>query len=267
VNKPTILLARMVYGGYERADLGTWLTAASVKLAVEGFQANGKRHQIGNVLHTTVDHQPVYKARNMVIKYAQLYGADYVVMVDHDVIPPLDFVEKALAVFLEQDRFSKIGVVVSPTLIQNGKNTNCFRYDSHAYGFGVLRYVPITAQEGSMMSGLHKVDAAGTGAIMIDCAVFKKFMDHYGPEACFFDHEYSDHTKSEIATGEDVFFTRSVDQMGVDVVADFDCWSKHYKTYCYEKPEPIDSFMIPSLLREKFELAMAIEKEKGAPHV
>lgn len=128
----------------------------------------------------TVERQRVDKARNAMVMEALKNNCDYLFLVDDDNPIPHDTLLK----FLEDDK----DIVVAPILGRNpnpqGEHSLCAFYaeEETVDGKPLRLYYPITKfkDEGP----LHKVDAAGTGCMLIKRAVLEKMVAEY-PDGIF----------------------------------------------------------------------------------
>lgn len=122
-----------------------------------------------------IERQRVDKARNAIVMEALNKGFDYLLFVDDDNPIPPDTLEK----FLEDDK----DIVSAPILGRNpdkeGKHTLCCFYSKEikADGNPLNLYFPVNKfkEEGYM----HKVDATGTGCLLIKRKVLDTLHKEY----------------------------------------------------------------------------------------
>lgn len=119
----------------------------------------------------TVERQRVDKARNMIAMDALRGGFDYLLFVDDDnPIPP-----NTLELMLGDDR----DIVSAPILTRSQPHVLCSFYSKEVdTSVGAVRlYYPITkfVDDGPM----HKVDATGTGCVLIKRRVLEVLFDKY----------------------------------------------------------------------------------------
>lgn len=162
----------------------------------------------------SVERQRIDKVRNYMAIQALKGEFDYLLMVDDDNPIPADTLEK----FLESDK----DVVVAPILTRNpgidGKHSLCAFYSKveDIKGEPLRMYHPIKdfRDEGD----LHKVDAAGTGCMLIKRKVLEAMREKYG-EYLF---EFGDITINgqRRTMSEDCEFSERVVDLGFEIWLD-----------------------------------------------
>lgn len=128
----------------------------------------------------TVERQRVDKARNSIVTEALKNNFDYLFFVDDDNPIPPDTLQK----FIEDDK----DIVIAPILGRNptpqGNHNLCAFYSEEETvdGKPLRLYYPISKfrDEGF----LHKIDAAGTGCMLIKRAVLEKMTEKF-PDGLF----------------------------------------------------------------------------------
>lgn len=118
----------------------------------------------------TVERQRVDKARNAMVMEALKGGFDYLMMIDDDnPIPP-----DTLARFIEDDKDIVAAPILGRNADKNGVHPLCAFYAKEAIADGkpLRLYKPIEKWRDD--GPLHKVDAVGTGCILIKGAVLKE---------------------------------------------------------------------------------------------
>ena len=123
-----------------------------------------------------VERQRIDKARNNIVLEALRNGADYVFFVDDDNPIPPDTLEK----LLEDDK----DVVIAPILGRNpdkeGKHPLCAFYKEKVVADGKKINLYRNIEEFRDKGYLHKIDAAGTGCMLIKKRVLEKMFKKYG---------------------------------------------------------------------------------------
>ena len=118
-----------------------------------------------------VERQRIDKARNAIAMEALRGGFDYLFFIDDDNPVPEDTLER----FIQDDK----DIVVAPILARNpdkdGNYKLCVFYGEEIDGLRVYRNVTDFRDDGP----LHKVDAAGTGAMLIKRKVLEKLNAKY----------------------------------------------------------------------------------------
>jgi len=125
-----------------------------------------------------VERQRIDKARNNIVLEALNKGFDYVFFVDDDNPIPPDTLEK----FIEDDKDIVSAPILGRVADKEGKHQLCSFYskEQNVDGGKIKLYFPITdfRDEGF----LHKVDATGTGCVLIKRKVledlYKKYKDY-----------------------------------------------------------------------------------------
>lgn len=155
-----------------------------------------------------VEQSPVDVARNYAVDIFLRTDRDYLLFVDDDTIPPMNV--------LEMVNYQK-PVIAAPVYIYQGGMLvpNIFR---KAF-VNQLGYVP---WQGCEFTGLQKVEAVGTGCVLIHRSVFSHI------EKPFFKTEMD--TQGLKVLGEDLYFSKKVGEAGIEIWADTDKICGHIKT-------------------------------------
>lgn len=211
---PEVLIIRMVRGGWERAEIGTWL-ADCYCLAQSGLR-------LGKLIHGTMDAFPTLVARNAVARLVIDGRFGIVVMVDADMVPAQGFFRKAVK-FLQDHR----GAVMIGSPYCTGSPNRLPEVTRDRDGTAVR----VTRDEASSLSGIELVNGIGFGLVAINRAAFETI------EPPYFDYEFKDQAREHLAWGEDMYFCRKLTKVGGRVYCDWDSWSQHAKTELVSKPE------------------------------
>lgn len=123
-----------------------------------------------------VERQRIDKARNAIAIEALKNNFDYLFFVDDDnPIPP-----ETLELFLEDDK----DIVIAPILGRNpnkdGKHDLCAFYKKEIKADGKKLNLYENVEEFEDKGPLHKIDAAGTGCMLIKRKVLEKMFKKYG---------------------------------------------------------------------------------------
>ena len=124
---------------------------------------------------SVIDRQRIDKCRNFFVKQALDGGFDYLFMVDDDNPIPPETLEK----LLEGDKDIITVPILSRNPIEGGEYPMCafYREDRKIKKKTIPYYIPIKKfKEGGY---LHKIDAAGTGCILIKRKVLEKISKEY----------------------------------------------------------------------------------------
>jgi GT2 family glycosyltransferase len=125
-----------------------------------------------------VERQRTDKARNALVKEALDKGCDYLFMVDDDNPIPEDTLEK----FLEDDKDVLIAPILGRNPDKDGNFKLCafYKEDRDFDGQNLRTYHNI--QQFRDDGPLHRIDAGGTGAMLIKRAVLEKLWEKYPGE-------------------------------------------------------------------------------------
>ena len=244
----SVLVIRMAYGGYESSGLAQWLTSAALYLhthpGVKRFATE------------SLNASPVARARNVAVRTAQTWGADLLVLVDHDITPHKDWLPSVLGHFFKCRQRGIPAVWVAPAICDDGKANVALWSQPPNIPFeysGPLSLERLGATEAARLRGFQEVAAAGCGAIAIDMNVFHRLTPPY------FYLEYQDETETVLSTGEDIAFTRDAAGQGIPVYCLWDCWARHQKEVVLEQPRTLHPHSIPSKLRELWEEQVGVQ--------
>lgn len=242
----SVLILRMVRGGWERAEIGTWLTecfcgwfADTALLAQAGFLAES----LPRLVHGTVDSFPTLVARNNAARTFLESGVGTLVMVDHDMLPAPGFFRHALEFLADHSGPALVG---SP--YRTGPPNRAVEV-VYERPFGSGKYERAQADKVAAMEGTRRAAGIGAGLVAINRAAFDAVSQPY------FDYEFKDVAREQLAWGEDMYFCRKLTAAGGKVWVAWDHWSQHAKTELVGKPEALPE---PALL----EMA-GTENERG----
>lgn len=201
---------------------------------------------------------PTSRCRNAACKRAKQDGFHYLLMLDDDMWPDLlvgsdpgakPFLPTALNHALN---FGRPCIVAAPYCggppeqrVMVMKNV-CYAPDlPDGMGFKLSSY---TRDEAAVQVGIQQVSALPTGVMLVDLRV----LDIVPPP--WFAYEYSDAPfDSELASTEDVVFTRNADWLQIPQFVAWDSWAGHCKRYVTGKPRlsPVDN--IPLSIHRAYE--------------
>jgi len=152
---------------------------------------------------------PIDHARNTIVRDFLLTDYTHLMMVDDDTVPPIETLDRFL--FHDKDIVAAMTQLIGPN-----KKTGKLETTTNAYNLNEDdQYKPVD------LAGLQKVDAVGTGCIMIKRQVLETL--RVPP----FTTEYNvDGIKYR---GEDLNFCYQSNLIGIDTYVDFDLKCKHMK--------------------------------------
>lgn len=175
----------------------------SLRLAKWNYQKDIRTTVVYHPFLSPVDH-----ARNTIVKNFLETNCTHLMMVDDDIVPPEEAVEKLLS--HDKDIVAAACPLISPD--KTGKlvtSINAYNLDEDDMYSGVE------------LTGIQKVDAVGTGCIMIKRKVLERL------KVPPFITEY---TSNGIKyRGEDINFCYQASLIGYDTYVDFDLKCKHIK--------------------------------------
>ncbi len=206
----TVLFGRLVYGGWERYEVGT---------ALVQIQAQSMHNpRLAGVYFVPLMFFPVSAARNKAVQLARQCGADVLFLLDNDMIPHEGFFSFAVDFLLNHDGPA---VIASPYCA------------GQEMGFAVMSWegeMSILPVEAGKRHGVQRVSAAGFGFAAFRMDAFDKI------EPPHFSFEWSDAEQTVLAAGEDIYFCAKGARAGVPVYVAWDFWSGHVKEVTVGRP-------------------------------
>ncbi len=215
-----ILIARILRGGFERHEIGSWLAKC--------FLAASKDPRITFINDVVVDKCPTDAARNEAAILALSMKADVLVSVDHDNVPTLDFFTQAVDYLIRHPA----AVVAAPYL------------GARPSGPGTPdREVQVVVKDASAPEGRRRVGHAeareltgirlayGVGTVL---AIGTPALKLISPP--WWAYRYFDPRHMHVGTEDFVFSEKLVDAGGI-VVVNWSTWVGHHKSETLWKPE------------------------------
>jgi len=157
---------------------------------------------------------PIDHCRNLIVKKFLATDCTHLLMIDDDIVPPVETLERLL--FHDKEIVGAVCPVIGPD--KNNKlvvTYNAYMTDEHGK---MVQHVWPNSSE------LEEVTILGTGCIMIKREVLKN-MKTIAP----FLTQYNKQTGIK-ETGEDVAFCRLANDLYIDIYADFRLKCKHMKS-------------------------------------
>lgn len=118
-----------------------------------------------------VERQMIEMARNGIVAEAVKNNCTHLLFVDDDNPIPADTLEK----FLEDDKDIVIAPILSRNKNKDGIHTLCAFYSEDVEGVKLYNHIDQFREDGY----LHKIDAGGTGCMLIKIEVLKKLNEIY----------------------------------------------------------------------------------------
>ena len=165
-------------------------------IEVECFESIYKLKKKGKVELFIPNNYSIDVSRNLIAKYAEQNGYDYIFWVDSDIIVPKD----ALIKLLSHNKDVVSGVYAYKIL--GGKNSVAKRFSPDKEDF----YEDIQIKEIKEHDGLMKVDGFGFGCVLTKTEVFKNI-----------GYPWFIYTQD---MGEDIFFCRKAQNAGYELYLD-----------------------------------------------
>lgn len=229
MTKVSIMLAQFPGGNITHPDVADWVTRVSVFCA--------KDERIERLEHWRVSTTPITMARNRAVVEARKRKVDYLLMVDNDMSPDYGAAKGFFSSTLEwlfSEKLSDPCVVAAPYCgPPPHENVYVFKVANFESEQPVLNYKIecFSREEAANRTGFERVIAIPTGLCMIDMRVFDRM------EPPWFYYEYTDKTESELASTEDVTFSRDASFAGIPVYVNWDAWAGHWKPKCVPRPQ------------------------------
>ena len=250
-----IMLAAFPGGGTTSSHTGPWVTETAITMRED------PRIGPGNVLLWQMASTPVTMSRNKCLKVAREAEIDVVVMYDNDMkfdLPYPDavpFWPQAFDFLLEQPVPSVIAApYCGPPPLEM---PYVFRFEdtegeSANPNFQLKAF---TRPEAARMTGITRVAALPTGLMAIDMRALKDIPPPY------FYYEFTDETQSEMASTEDVAFSRDLTYAGVPLFCAWQSWAGHIKPKMVGKPLEIPPQNVPGWVVDRaHELAPDLDR-------
>ena len=244
-----LMLARFPYGGSERTELIDWVASANAWAQ--------RVPEVSTFLNWHLNATPVTMSRNAAVMAAQQQGVDILFMVDSDMEPDMDRTKPFLpeAFDFVARRWDLAPTVIAAPYCQGAPNytPTMGRWRAKRDGHEVKAEL-FTREEAILIHGIREAPFLGTGLMGIDMRIFTGF--DVGGETVklpppWFEYEYSDEYRWQVATSEDMFFSRNVAMLFARhnlpvCFIHWDCWSYHWKSERVGKPVDLS----PSGLRD-----------------
>lgn len=194
---------------------------------------------------------PTDRVRNAACAQGKRDGFHFLLMIDDDMKPDLllgsddsakEFLPTALDFALAHDGPCLVGAPYcgQPPMQEVMVMKNREYAPDHPEGMG-LKLDKYTRDEAAVMTGFRRCAALGTGCLLIDLRV----LDVLPPP--WFSYEFADPPfNTQLASTEDIVFTRNCDWLGIPNYCAWDSWAGHQKTYLTGKPQPAPVVDIPA---------------------
>jgi len=188
----------------------------------------------------TVDTARILLARNQLVRRARLNRADYLLMIDPDMIPDCrlgywpeaeSFMESSWRKLQECPRC----VLAAPCRGAGPTHDGPQRWRVHVFqkGEGEETLIRMETQDAAMLRGWQEVEAIGSGMMLIPMAVFNRLDEDAEQRGLgvvpYFDDVYEDQAKTEIRYTQDIYFCLRCRKAGIPIYANFSAWAGHWQ--------------------------------------
>lgn len=231
----------------------------------------GANPLVGDVDVMSLSITPTTCARNRAAVIAMNNGADLLFFIDDDV--EMDHPKVAEKSFFDtslefiNDRYDHAPTVIAAPYCGPPPNENVFVFrwrNKTALVDAIPELDAYTREEAAVMGGITEVAALPTGAMLIDLRIFKGMRSKaLGVDVAlprpWFRYEYKDETESDLASTEDVTFSRDVDIIfrhagfGPTQFCNWDSWAIHHKMMMVGRPQIVGGDTIGKILRKAWE--------------
>lgn len=248
--KVSLLVAVPTYDGRLSADVMTYC-AGLANTVMEQCP------RLAGLAVTTESGYPTDRIRNLILSKAMASGFDFVLMIDDDMKPDVGmgsdpdavpFLPAALNFAVDHDGPCFVGApyTSAPPFQRVLVMRWAERVPDQLDGVG-LELRSYTREEAAGLTGVGRVAALPTGMLLIDLRAVKA---HPQP---WFSYEFSDKAHTQLASTEDVVFTRDADWMGVPQYCTWSSWAGHHKRYTTGRPRvaPLDT--LPRAIHKAYE--------------
>jgi len=158
---------------------------------------------------TKYSNRPISNNRNTIVKDFLKSDCEYLFMLDDDVCPLLNPLE-----LIEHDK-DVIGAIYP------GRDDNGIHYHIYKFGKNYPKKITFEQYENDEIKGLTKIDAIGTGCVIIRRNVLEKikkpFEDWFDEDGC-------------LITNDDLYFSHKCRENKFEIWTHGDYMCSHYKT-------------------------------------
>jgi hypothetical protein len=254
-----VAVARFPGDGTERKETVGWLIKTVCEMS--------RDPRISDIHSICIASTPIYASRNKAVLEAREAGCQYALFLDSDMAPDIplpgakpfwatafDFmVARREAEATADPDDLKPGGRLAPATIAAPycgppPNELCYVFHWSSQESDTpnpnFRLEMIPREMAAMKAGIEEVAALPTGLILYDMRVFDVL------PVPWFDYEWTDATKSERASTEDVFQTRNASLLGLPQYAAWSCFSGHMKMKLVGRPTIVTRDQVHTSLAE-----------------
>ena len=216
---------------------------------------------------------PITMSRNRCLEIAKANNADYVLMIDSDMMPDVipakdnpilpaglrpgkPFWEEAWPFMLAHQG----PCIVAAPYCGPPPQEAVYAFDWEQGEGGAknpnFKLVNVSRFDAAARTGIQRAAALATGLMLIDMRAIERL-----PHPRFY-YEFTDAKHTAKASTEDVTFSRDLDAVGVPLYCAWDSWAGHWKPKLVVRPERIGGYLVPQMLAERA-AQMVGEKDVG----
>jgi hypothetical protein len=271
--KVHVLIARLSYSGYERVEIANWLVQTALCLETHP--------RVSRLSHNIVTGYPTSRVRNQILVTARRIGANFVCMIDDDMIPDVHSPNRAsgydhLAMHADQQNFFPSALEFA--LDHNGPCAIAAPYCAGPPGERVLvsrfradetddpsspaRGVSLKCfgrEEAAERRGIEMVSSLPTGLILIDMRALRFLTPPW------FSYEYKTDIQDELASTEDTVFSRNLAYVGVPQYTTWQSWAAHAKMKIVGRPQQYGLQAVPREVRAAVRREIEEERKNSRP--
>jgi hypothetical protein len=255
-DKLKIGIALFSYNGTASAHLAKWIHDSTKVLNAHA--------RVESVDVITLEGYPITRLRNKACHVAYSEGIDFLLMLDDDMRPDIEvqsdpeakpFFPSVLDFMLAHDG----PCIVGAPYCAAPPNERCIvmKLEPLANTDAILpaKMMAYSRREAAVAKGFEEVPALPTGVMMIDCRALRALVPPY------FQYEYKSSLELELASTEDVYFTRNMAFAGVPNYVAWDSWAGHEKKIVVRKPRLPDVKDIAKGLQDTWKFRFGVKED------
>lgn len=183
----------------------------------------------------------ILQARNILVQRARLNRANYLLMLDPDMIPDVRCgswpdAEPFMKSAKRQLDETPLCVLAAPARGPSPSHEGTQHWRVHTFTKGEDGEIRrLTMQEAAALRGWQQMEAVGSGLMLIPMEVFAALDDHAerlgSGVVPYFDDVYADETKTDIHYTQDLYFCLRCRDAGIPIFVNFSAWSGHWQWF------------------------------------
>lgn len=234
--RPLVMISRLSVSGRFRGEISDFVAWATA------WRLQNPEKILDLQLTKMVGIVPAPVARNRTVNFAKMQHADFLLMIDDDMLPDPNFFPVAVE-FLRQHPGP---AAIAMPYCCGGPHEEVMAFEWEAMesyaASGRFRLIRIPRPDAARRTGIGRVMNMGTGCVMYNMECFNAYQPPY------YDYSYNpDHT--EVVETEDCYCHRHLVLSGIPLYVDWDHWGGHDKQKMVPKPQlleqkDIDTFYV-----------------------